>query len=138
MGGKKGFGLKFMAEKIPQIIKDVGFDFNWAEEKVWALKIPVEEMDISELTWHFDIPFLWEKDDYDLKPQEVINNPEAHKSEYDRTMRASLAYPIDIMENKGRWLILDGLHRLMKASVLGMKKVRVRRVSRELIPKIVK
>lgn len=26
------------------------------------------------------------------------------------------------MENKGRWLILDGLHRLMKASVLGMKK----------------
>lgn len=127
-----------MAEKIPQIIKDVGFDFNWSEEKVWALKIPVEEMDIAELIWHFDIPFLWEKGVYDLKPQEVIDNPEAHKEEYERTMRADLAYPIDIMENKGRWLILDGLHRLMKAFILGMKKVQVRKVPRELIPKIMK
>lgn len=25
-----------MEEKIPQIIKDVGFDFNWEEEKVWV------------------------------------------------------------------------------------------------------
>lgn len=125
-----------MEDKIPQIIKDVSFDFHWAEEKVWVLKIPVEEMDISELTWHFDIPFLWEKDDYDLKPQEVLDSPETHKSEYDRTMRADLAYPIDIMENKGRWLILDGLHRLMKAFVLGMEKVQVRKVPREMIPKI--
>ncbi len=51
-------------------------------------------------------------------------------------MNADLTYPIDIMENKGRWLILDGLHRLMKAYSLGMKKVVVRKVPRELIPQI--
>lgn len=127
-----------MREDIPQIIKDVGFDFNWSEEKVWALNIPAEKMNIQELTWHFDIPFLWENGVYNLKPQEVIDYPEKHQKEYDRTMQADLIHPIDIMENKGRWLILDGLHRLMKASILNMKMVEVRKVSRDLIPQILK
>jgi hypothetical protein len=126
-----------MKEDIPQIIKDVGFDFSWSEEKVWALDVPVEEMNITDLTWHFDVPFLWEDGVYNLKPQEVIDNPDNHKKEYERTMKADLVHPIDIMENKGRWLILDGLHRLMKSSILNMNKVRVRKVPRERIPEIV-
>ena len=125
-----------MNKKIPQIITDVGFDFDWNEEKVWALDVPVEEMDASELAWHFDIPFLWEEGIYDLAPIEVLDRPDKHQKEYDRVLRADLAYPIDIMWNKGRWLILDGLHRLMKAWVLGIKKVKVRKISRDFIPKI--
>jgi hypothetical protein len=127
-----------MSKDIPQIIKDVGFDFNWSEEKVWALNISAEEIDINDLTWHFNIPFLWENGVYNLKPQEVINSPDSHKKEYERTMKADLVHPIDIMENKGRWLILDGLHRLMKASILKKNKVQVRKVSRDLIPQILK
>jgi hypothetical protein len=125
-----------MREDVPQIIKDVGFDFDWSEEKVWALDASVEEINTNELVWHFDIPFLWENGVYNLKPQEVLDSPNTYKEEYERTMRANLVYPIDIMQNKGRWLILDGLHRLMKASVLGMGKVRVRKISRENIPDI--
>ena len=128
-----------MTKDIPQIIKDVGFDFNWSEEKVWVLDVPTEDMDINELTWHFDIPFLWENGGvYNLTSREVIGHPEAHEAEYERTMKADLVHPIDIMQNKGRWLILDGLHRLMKASILGMDKVRVRKVPRERIPEITK
>ena len=127
-----------MEKEIPQIIKDVGFDFDWSEEKVWKLDVPVVEMAIKELVWHFDVPFLWENGVYNLKPQSVIDNPESHKEEYARTMRADLMHPIDIMENKGRWLILDGLHRLMKASILGIKKVNVRKIPRERIPDILK
>jgi len=126
-----------MKEEIPQIIRDVGFDFSWSSEKVWALDVPTEEIHIQELVWHFDTPFLWEGGIYNLKPQEVINNPEGHKEEYGRTMKADLIHPIDIMENKGRWLILDGLHRLMKASILNMDSVKVRKIPREYIPKIV-
>ena len=83
-----------MNENFPQIIKDVGFDFDWSVEKV------------------------------------------CHKEEYARTMKADLIHPIDIMTNKGRWLILDGLHRLMKASILKMKTVKVRKIPRKMIPKI--
>lgn len=123
----------------PQIIKDVGFDFSWSEEKVWALDVLVTKMDINELTWHFDIPFLWEGDGiYNLKPQEVIDNPNEHQEEYERTMKADLKHPIDIMENKGRWLILDGLHRLMKASIQGLPEVDVRIIPRDKISKIIK
>ena len=136
--GVLGIKIKLLKKEIPQIIKDVGFDFDWSEEKVWALDVPLEEMDINELTWHFDIPFLWENGVYNLKPQNVIDDGNAHKEEYQRTMKADLVHPIDIMENKGRWLILDGLHRLMKASILNMKKVNVRKISRDLIPKITK
>ncbi|KKR12344.1 MAG: hypothetical protein UT41_C0002G0118 [Candidatus Wolfebacteria bacterium GW2011_GWC2_39_22] len=126
-------------ENIPQIIKDVGFDFSWDEKKVWALNIPITEMDISELEWHFDIPFHWHGDEvYNLSSREILGDPARYKKEYDRTMNADLQYPIDIMQNKGRWLILDGLHRLMKASILGMGKVNVRIVPREKISEIAK
>ena len=128
-----------MKEDIPEIIKKVGFDFRWENEKVWSLNIPVQEMNIEELTWHFDIPFHWHQGGiYNLKSREVIENPDKHKEEYTRTMNANLDYPIDIMENKGRWLILDGLHRLMKAHILGIKKVNVRIIPRDKIPEIVK
>ena len=64
-----------MNHKIPPIIQEVGFDFHWSEEKVWALDVPVEQMDIHELDWHFDIPF-WSTSTgyYDLKPIYTKNN----------------------------------------------------------------
>lgn len=123
--------------KIPKIIQEVGFDFSWSEPKVWALEVPEESMPIQELVWHFDIPFLWEKGGvYNLKPREVLDHPDQHPEEYQRTMRADTTFPIDIMENKGRWLILDGLHRLMKLSQEAAASVRVRKIPHSRIPDI--
>lgn len=119
--------------KIPQIIKDVGFDFHWSEEKVWMLDVPVEEISIDELIWHFDIPF-WGH--YKLKARDVINNPSKYEEEYKRIMNSDLQYPLDIMFWKERWLLLDGLHRLAKASVLGLKTIKVRKIPQEAIPQI--
>ena len=128
-----------MKKNLPKIIEEVGFDFSWSEKKVWALDLPVEKIDIKELEWHFEIPFWSTKNGYyDLKPNDVINFSKNHKKEYDRTMKADLSYPIDIMKNKGRWLILDGLHRLVKAKILGKNDVEVRKVPRSKIPEIVK
>ncbi len=127
-------------EDRPQIIKDVGFDFSWDSKKVWALDIPIEEMDMQDLIWHFDIPF-WEvedTDDYNLTPWEVVDDPDKHSIHYKKIQEADLKYPIDIMENKGRWLILDGLHRLVKAHTQGLKKVMVRKIPREKINEILK
>lgn len=128
-----------MENNIPKIIENVGFDFDWDEEKVWKLNVPVTDMDIKELVWHFDIPFLWYKGGvYNLTPREVIENPRKYEDEYQRTVRAELKYPIDIMENKGRWLILDGLHRLMKAHIQGTETVNVRIIPRDKITEILR
>lgn len=131
---------KTMKKKVlPKVIEEVGFDFNWSEKKVWALDIPIEEIDIKELEWHFEIPFWNTKNAYyDLKPNDVINFTKNHQEEYNRIMKSDLLYPIDIMENKGRWLILDGLHRLVKAKILGKAKVEVRKVPRSRISDIEK
>ncbi|TSC77794.1 MAG: hypothetical protein G01um101433_468 [Parcubacteria group bacterium Gr01-1014_33] len=124
--------------KIPQIIKDVGFDFHWSEEKVWKLEVAITEMDIRELLWHFDVPFLDAKGErYNLTPREMMEHPDEHPEEHTRTLNADMRYPLDIMENKGRWLMLDGLHRLMKAYLNAEKSVRVRIIPRERIPEIV-
>lgn len=126
-------------ENWPQIIRDVGFDFSWDERKVWQLDVPVADMEISELEWHFDIPFLWEHGGvYNLTPREVLQHPEEHPDEYQRTLSADVTFPIDIMENKGHWLILDGLHRLMKAALQKEKTVQVRIIPRSKILEILK
>jgi len=99
-------------KQFPRIIKDVGFDFHWDNSKVWSLDLPVEDMSLSDLDWHFEIPF-WDKPTggyYDLTPNEVLADPERYKEEFERTLRADLSHPIDIMFWKNRWLILDGLH----------------------------
>lgn len=123
----------------PQIIQDVGFDFSWSEEKVWKLDIPITKMKIDELLWHLDIPFLWvDGGIYNVSPREVLASPERYKEEYERTLNAEIGFPIDIMENKGRWLILDGLHRLMQASIKECEEVDVRIIPREYIPQIIR
>lgn len=122
----------------PEVIREVGFDFSWDPEKVWGLEVPVEEMLIGELTWHFDVPFIWSQPNgfYDVNPSEVLENPDKHPEEYKRTMEADTSHPIDIMSWKGRWLILDGLHRLMKLSIEGHEAVEVRKIPKSAIPLI--
>jgi hypothetical protein len=125
--------------EMPDIIKQVGFRFRWSTQKVWALDVSMQAMPISELSWHFDIPF-WDKPNgwYDLSPNDVLAEPTRYRGEYQRILDADLKYPIDIMENKGRWLILDGLHRLVKAHVLNMEWIQVRIIPREKIPDILR
>jgi hypothetical protein len=129
-----------MSRELPDIIKEVGFDFSWDEQKVWGLDAPIEEVPITDLVWHFDIPFIWSKPDgyYDVTPSEVIEYPDHHPEEYERTMQADTAYPIDVMFWKKRWLILDGLHRLMKQAIEGKEMVQVRKIPEAAIPLITK
>ena len=90
-------------KEYPDIIKEIGFDFKWDNKKVWALKYPVEEMDIEKLTWHFDVPFHWHGNEiYNLRPIETINNPGKYKEEYEITMKSDLKYPIDVTNVKTR------------------------------------
>lgn len=129
-----------MERQLPQIISEVGFDFSWDERKVWKLDLPIENMPITELTWHFDIPFLRTFLDgfYDLKPSEIIDHPDLYPEEYKRTLNADSSYPIDIMGKNERWVILDGLHRLMKEFIEGKENVRVRKVPKSAVPLIKK
>lgn len=117
----------------------VGLNFgNWEEEKIWALELPVIEMDIKELLWHFDAPF-WSndrKERWTVTLWDAIHKSEESKLEQAIVEKADLTYPIDILKNMGKWLVLDGLHRLAKSYIQGRKKVKVRIIPRERLPEI--
>ena len=127
-----------MKNKRLLTIAEVGFDFHWDSKKVWALDEPTIKLPIAELLWHFDVPF-WDKegtDEYNLTPWKVIHEPEKHKIHYQRSLQADTSHPIDVMENKNRLLILDGLHRLVKLYLKGETLIRVRNIPRSRIPEI--
>lgn len=124
---------------IPESVLEYGFDFDWNEEDVWKLDYTTHEIALEILEWHFNIPFWnWNNEWYVLKPIDVINNPQKYKLQYDRVMASDISYPIDVMPNKERLVILDGLHRLVKCKLLGMNKVKVRIIPRKEIPNISK
>ncbi len=126
--------------KRPKIIEDITPDFDWDSKKIWALDLPIQEMKIDDLIWHFDYPF-WEKegtDDWNLTPLELIKNPEAEPSHYRKIQEADLSFPIEVIEYKGRYRILDGIHRLVKAYMQGQKTIQVRIIPEDKFKEIKK
>lgn len=120
--------------------KSIGLDFgNWEEEKIWALELPVVEIDINDLIWHFDAP--WWPDDrgerWMVTPWDVINQVKGTTSEQKNMEKSDLDFPIDVLENKGRLLILDGIHHLVKAYKQGDKKIKARVIPRERLSEII-
>lgn len=122
----------------PKIIRDECLDFEWDDKKLWKLKLPVQNMPIKTLAWQFKIPFWrYGKKKYAITPNQVMNNPKKYRHQYQRVMQSNLRYPLDIMKNKkAKWEIMDGLHRLVKANILGQDTVRVRKVPVSKIPEI--
>ena len=122
---------------LPAHIQQYAFEFRWNNQLVWNLRVEPESMSVDDLVWHFDIPWLHtEGERFNLTPKDIMKFPELYRDQYERTMKSDLSFPIDIMYNKGRWLILDGLHRLMKAVHNGERNVAVRKIPRTLVPEI--
>jgi hypothetical protein len=127
-------------DTLPEEIQKHGFDFHWENEKVWALNVPIEEIEITELDWILELPF-WKRGEkkYNLSPREVMQNLNQYIEHTNRIVNANVQYPIDIMKNQdGRWNILDGMHRMVKQILAGEKKVKVRKISRDFISMIEK
>ena len=131
-----------MAKDLPDFIKKYGYDFPKDTKKVWELDIPVEDLDINEITWHFEFPF-WNYNDipYSVKPIDVMKYKDKYSMQYERIINADTSYPIDLIDDRkrtGKLLILDGLHRLAKLYLEGASTVKVRIVPRTKIPYICK
>ena len=62
----------------------------------------------------------------------LIENFEQEITHAKRVNEVDLKHPIHIYLFKGKWIILDGVHRYTKAVRLGHKTVKVKRVSEEV------
>lgn len=104
-------------------------------EKLWALPISAEKMEIKELEWMMNIPF-WEDDKGDIviTPNDVLKDPNKFPDHTKLIDNCDASYPVHITKNNlDEWIILDGLHRLAKLVREGKKEVMVKKVTMEQV-----
>jgi hypothetical protein len=108
-------------------LHDVILDFHWDLERLWQLDLPVAELAVTDLDWHLQLP-LWSHDGkpFTISPADVAADPDHFHEQYARTMAADLHHPLHLLDRTTKPTILDGVHRLHKASLLGHRTVRVK------------
>ncbi|WP_131104740.1 hypothetical protein [Ornithinimicrobium sufpigmenti] len=117
-----------LQDQVPPALRDVLLDFHWDAESLHALDLPVRFVATSELTWHLNLPF-WSADGspFQISPNEVASDPAKHPQQWHRTHAADLRHPLDAyLRGDGRVVILDGIHRLLKAFLLQRPHMDVR------------
>ena len=115
--------------RLPDEMRPFQLEIAWSRAKLWALNLPTEEMSLKELTWQLSLP--WWRDGasyFALCPTDVLASPERYPEQYARTLRADLGRPIHITLRQGRWFVLDGVHRLLKAVLVGTATISVRKL----------
>ena len=120
--------------ELPATIQEYWYAFDWDVEALWALDLPAETFPIDRLLWHLDVPVWGLGDDrYVLTPRQVLRAPFRYEKEYRRVRAANLMFPIEITRFKGRWLILDGVHRPTRAHEDWPEEIFARPVPRKMI-----
>jgi len=125
---------------IPEILKPFYFNFHWSQKKLWSLDLQKETMAVECFLWLLDYP-IWATrpphNIFDLKPADVMKNPEHYPKHFRRIQNTDLAYPIHIMFYKHNWVIMDGFHRLMKCVLEKRKQISVYKLIESQIDMIV-
>jgi hypothetical protein len=101
---------------------------RWHTDKLWALPTPVSTVNLADLRWHLELP-VWRSTPttrFDLSPKQVLEAPSEHPAHWQRVLAADLSYPLDLFESYGRWVIMDGYHRLARLAVEDSPTARVR------------
>jgi hypothetical protein len=114
---------------LPGELRSYQLGLAWSHTKLWALDLPVREMPVSELVWQLSLPWWRDGDCYFvLRPVDVLAAPQRYPKQHARTLAADLAYPIDITLRHGHWFVLDGVHRLLKAVLVGRRTISIRQL----------
>jgi len=114
---------------------ELGLTFDWDVQKLWAANLPVVAMPVRELQWLLDKPF-WKDGATRLAVSglDVAGNPGRYPAEYERTLAADLSYPINVILLRSRWVIMDGVHRLLKAWICGHDTILAKQAQEQDIP----
>lgn len=116
-----------LAER-PAALEGVILDFHWDPDRLHDLPLPELEVPTAALKRHLDLPF-WAAAGrpFQVSPAQVAAEPGKHPHQWKRTMDADLRYPLDTYtDGADRLVILDGIHRLLKAVIEAHRTVRVR------------
>jgi hypothetical protein len=119
-------------DKFPPEIAEYFYSI-WDKREVWRLALPHITLPVRKLEWQLDFPF-WSsqppKPLFDLKPRVVLDHLDAYPGHRERIRAAGLEFPLDVALFGDRCVILDGLHRLLKAILSSTAAIECRLASR--------
>lgn len=111
---------------VPPSLQAVLPNVTWDRARLRALALPVREVPLAELRWQLDLPWWRDGDRYfAVTPNEVRTAPDRFALQWRRVLDADLDVPIDLLA-RDQLVVLDGVHRLLKADVLGMGAIAAR------------
>lgn len=92
------------------------------------------------MEWHLDKPF-WSSAQgngmrFDLRPIDVLANPQEHSYHWNRIEQADTTYPICVTKFLGHEIIIDGIHRLAWFAARKVAIVDIKLVSENELQKI--
>jgi hypothetical protein len=115
---------------LPVPLQGVFFDFLWDIRKVWLLPTESSIVAFDQLAGLLELP-IWTtvpgEARFDLSPRMVLEQRERFSVRWGRIMAVELTYPLEMFRSdQGRWVILDGYHRLARHQVEGSRDIPVR------------
>ena len=114
---------------LPRHLRGVFFDWVWEPPRVWSLPTPTSYLPFEDLAWHLGLT-VWTtvrgEPRFDFAPAMVLAAPGSHTRHWKKIQEADVRYPLELFQNSGRWVILDGYHRLCRHQLSGSEKVPVR------------
>jgi hypothetical protein len=94
--------------------------FAWELDRLRGLRLQRITVPAATFEWMLDLP-VWRHggDWFTVSPRQVRDDPSAYRTQWERTLRADLTWPMHVTHRDGRMVIIDGVHRLLRASAEG-------------------
>jgi GNAT superfamily N-acetyltransferase len=113
---------------VPASVQAVLLPRRWDLGRLLALDLPRTTVATADYEWMLDIP-MWRDERgtwFTITPNQVRADRGSNPWQWDRTLRANLEIPIHIAQREGRSVIIDGVHRLLKATMIGRGRLPAR------------
>ncbi len=113
---------------VPTSVRAVLLPHHWDLDRLLALDLPRTKVKTADYEWMLDLP-MWRDERgiwFTVAPNQVRAEPGTNPTQWDRTLRADLEMPVHITQRQGRSVIIDGIHRLLKAVVSGQDSLPAR------------
>ncbi len=102
-----------MTEKIDVYTHD-GADYDLTKTRILMRDKKTFFLSINELTWVFK-----------------HDTPDPH-----RVLHAKIRWPLLVARYRGKWVVVDGLHRLKRYQNSGIKAIPVKHVTNDILAKV--
>jgi hypothetical protein len=127
---------------LPDAALPVCLDYWWDRDRLSGVvsTLPLEAVPLHELLWTLDVP--WGRTPagpYTHTMRQVIEAPQLFPSAHQRVLSVDLREPIVLSQMRnGRWVVLDGFHRIAKAFLLQAETVSAVRLPQGSVPAVLR